>query len=270
MAATKTLALVLAKQDYRDTSLLVDFYTRDFGKIKGIVKGIRDGRERYGSTLEPFSLNEILFYKRKRGGDLHQVTQVELVDLYPAVREDLERLSYASYFIELMDELTEVEVADPEIFGLVTDLLAFLGSGASAKRAARIFEIKFFELLGLMPEIRVCVICRAEFPDQAFFSVKQGGIYCKACAAKAQQGRLTPGGFGGATVAATGVGIPVSRGTINFLEHARRAAVKDLYQVKVAQEVGEELEKVLRRFVDFHLQRKLNTVTFLEKMGFNS
>ena len=70
-------------------------------------------------------------------------------------------------------------------------------------------------------------------------------------------------------VAATGVGIPVSRGTINFFEHARRAAVKDLYQVKVAQEVGEELEKVLRRFVDFHLQRKLNSVTFLEKMGFN-
>lgn len=264
MAATKTLALVLAKQDYRDTSLLVDFYTREHGKVKGIVRGIRDGRERYGSTLEPFSLNEILFYKRKRGGDLHQVTQVELVDLFPDVREDLERLAYASYFIELMDELTEAEEADPEMFQLVLDLLAFLGTGASAKRAARIFEIKFFELLGLMPEIRSCVICRAEFPDPAFFSVKQGGIYCKACAAKA-----SAYGGQGAEVASTGVGIPVSRGTINFLEHARRASVKDLYQVKVAQEVGAELEKVLRRFVDFHLQRKLNSVTFLEKMGFD-
>ncbi len=268
MAATKTLALVLAKQDYRDTSLLVDFYTAEHGKVKGIVKGIRDGRERYGSTLEPFSLNEILFYKRKRGGDLHQVTQVELVDLYPAVREDLERLSYASYFIELMDELTEAEEADPEIFQLALDLLAFLGTGASAKRAARIFEIKFFELLGLMPEIKACVICRTELPDPAFFSVKQGGIYCKACAVKAQ-GSFPRNGYNGAEVASTGVGIPLSRGTINFLEHARRAPVKDLYRVKVAQEVGEELEKVLRRFVDFHLQKKLNTVVFLEKMGFN-
>lgn len=263
MAATKTLALVLAKQDYRDTSLLVDFYTQDHGKIKGIIKGVRDGRARYGSTLEPFSLNEILFYKRRRGGDLHQVTQVELVDLFPAVREDLERLSYASYIIELMDELTEAEEADPAIFQLALDLLAFLGSGASAKRAARIFEIKFFELLGLMPEIKACVICRAELPDPAFFSVKQGGIFCKNCVAKSRLEER------GESAASAGVGIPISRGTINFLEHARRVPVKELYHVKVSQEVGEQLEKVLRRFVDYHLQRKLNSILFLEKMGFN-
>ncbi len=265
MAATKTLALVLAKQDYRDTSLLVDFYTQEHGKVKGIVRGIRDGGHRYGSTLEPFSLNEIMFYKRKRGGDLHQVTQVELVDLFPAVREDLERLAYASYFIELIDELTESDDIQPEIFQLALDLLAFLSSGASAKRAARIFEIKFFELLGLMPEIKACVICRTELPEPAYFSVPQGGIFCKNCAVKSQGSART----GGAAVASTGVGIPVSRGAINFLEHARRAPVKDLYQVKVANEVGSELEKVLRRFVDFHLQRKLNSVTFMEKMGFH-
>lgn len=266
MAATKTLALVLSKQDYRDTSLLVDFYTREFGKVKGIVRGIRDGRERYGSTLEPFSLNEILFYKRKRGGDLHQVTQVELVDLFPPVREDLERLAYASYFIELVDELTEAEEAEPQVFELLLDLFAFLASGASPKRAARIFEIKFFELLGLMPEIRACVLCRTEFPDPAFFSVRQGGIYCRPCQAKAQS---VPSRGDNAAVASTGTGIPLSRGTINFLEHARRAEVRDLYQVKVSEGVGGELEKVLRRFVDFHLQRKLRSLTFLEKMGFD-
>ena len=261
MAATKTLALVLGKQDYRDTSLLVDFYTREHGKIKGIIKGIRDGRERYGSTLEPFSLNEILFYKRKRGGDLHQVTQVELVDLYPKVREDLETLSYASYFVELVDELTEVEVSEPEIFELMMDVLSFLAGGSSAKRAARIFEIKFFELLGLVPEFKYCVACRVEWPDPSFFSIPQGGIYCKSCAGRSQGDQ--------AMVVRMGTGIPVSRGTINFLEHVRRAQVKDLHHVKVAQEVGEQLEKILRRFVDFHLQKKLNSITFIEKMGFN-
>ena len=68
MSATKTLAFTLKTQDYRDTSLLGYFYTRDHGKVRGIVKGIRDTRARFGSTLEPFSLNEILFYKRRKGG----------------------------------------------------------------------------------------------------------------------------------------------------------------------------------------------------------
>ena len=254
MSATKTEAFILKTQDYRDTSLLVDFYTRDFGKVKGIVKGIRDARARYGSTLEPFSLNEILFYKRKRGGDLHQVTQVELIDLFPEVREDLERLSYASYFTELLNQLVEAEEPAPEIFDLVRDCLRFLTSGASAKRCARIFEIKLFEHLGLLPEIKACVICRvpAQELELAYFNVSLGGIQCKDCAAKK----------------GTGTSLPVSKGTLHFLGHVCRAEVKELQHVKVSQGVGEELEKILRRFTDFHLSNKLKSLVFMEKLGF--
>ncbi len=246
MSATKTQAFVLKTQDYRDTSLLATFYTRDHGKIRGIVKGIRDARARFSSTVEPFSLNEILFYKRKRGGDLHLVTQIDLENLFPEVRNDLERLSYASYFIDLLNEIVETEEPNPAIFDLLHDSLLFLSSGASCKRTARIFEVKLFELLGLMPEIKACVVCQADSPDPAYFNVSLGGIVCKTCSGSA--------------------GIPVSKGSLNFLEHVRRALFKDLHHVKVSQEVGEELEKMLRRFVDFHLSNKLKSVIFLEKM----
>jgi DNA repair protein RecO (recombination protein O) len=255
MAATKTDAFVLRTQDYRDTSLLCDFYTRDYGKIKGIVKGVRDGRSRYGSTLEPFSLNEILFYRRKRGGDLHQVTQIELISLFGEARQDLERLGYASYFTELLRELTEVEDSHPAIFDLMADSLRFLESGASPRRAARIFEIKFFELLGLMPEIRVCAVCQQKDPSPAYFNAALGGIHCGQCQERSARG-------GGASYL-------VSRGTLLFLEHVRRSAIPDLYNVKVSQEVGMELEKILRRFVDFHLSNKLKSLVFMEKMGYS-
>ena len=264
MSATKTLAFILKTQDYRDTSILGDFYTGDFGKIKGIVKGVRDARGRYGSTLEPFSLNEILFYKRKRGGDLHQVTQVELVNHFLKVREDIERLSYASYFIQLVNELVEVEQSGPEIFDLLNDSFRFLSSGASPKRCARIFELKLFGLLGLMPEIHACVSCQKDDPEPAYFNVSLGGIHCKNC--RTDQARLsTP--LKTEPSAVLGTSFPVSRGTLNFLEHVRRSEVKELRRVKVAQEVGEELEKILRRFVDFHLTNKLKSVVFMEKMG---
>jgi len=263
MSATKTQAFILKTQDYRDTSLLGHFYTRDFGKVRGIVRGIRDARARFGSTLEPFSLNEILFYKRRRGGDLHQVTQVDLIDDFTGVRGDLERLGYASYFIELVNELTEPEDPNQEIFDLLKDSLRFLTSGASAKRAARIFEVKLLENLGLMPEIVSCVVCRADSPDPAFFNVALGGIRCKTCS----QSRLAVATGRLADEQSAVVGVPVSKGTLNFLQHVQRAAVNDLYKVKVAQEVGGELEKILRRFVDFHLSNKLKSVIFMEKMG---
>ena len=249
MSATKTQAFALKTQDYRDTSLLATFYTRDHGKIRGIVKGIRGARAGFGGTVEPFSLNEILFYQRKRGGDLHLVTQIDLENIFSEVRNDLERLSYASYFIDLLNELVETEDPNPPLFDLLQDSLLFLSSGASPKRCARVFEVKLLELLGLMPEIKVCVICQTPDPDPAYFNVGFGGIHCKHCAPEKRS-----------------VSIPVSRGALHFCEHVRRAPVKDLYRVKVSQEVGEELEKILRRFVDFHLSNKLKSVTFLEKM----
>ena len=226
MSATKNPAFVLKTQDYRDTSVLGDFYTRDHGRIRGIVKGIRDTRARFGSTLEPFSLNEILFYKRKRGGDLHLVTQVDMADEFPSVRGDLERLGTASYCLELLSELVEPEEPEPRIFELLRDTLLFLSSGASCRRAARIFEVKLLDLLGLMPDVNHW----QDVPAPA--------------------------------------NMPFSKGTLNFLEHARRQPVKSLYSVKVSQEVGEELEKVLRRFTDYHLSHKLKTLIFMEKMGY--
>lgn len=253
MSASKTLAFVLKTQDYRDTSLLGDFYTRDFGRIRGVVKGVRDSRARFGSTLEPFSLNEILFYRRRRGGDLHLVTHVELIDLFPSVREDLERLSTASYCIELLSELVEAESDGAEIFDLLRDTLRFLGSGASPRRAARIFEVKLLDLLGMMPEVKSCVRCRAESPEPAFFNPVFGGIVCQNCRK---------------SVAGDGSGLSVSPGTLNFLDHVRRAPLAELGRVKVVREVGEETERVLRRFTDFHLSHRLKTLVFMEKMGF--
>lgn len=258
MSATKTLAFVLKTQDYRDTSLLVDLYTREHGRVRGIVKGIRDARARFGSTLEPFSLNEILFYKKKRSGDLHLVTQVELVDDFPKVREDLERLATASYCVELLSELVEPEESELQIFELLKDELLFLSSGASAKRGARIFEVKLLDILGLMPEIKNCVICRAPAQEPIYFSSAIGGIHCKDCLLRGETGPPRLQG---------GVSLSVSKGTLLFLDRAQRTALKDLVQVKVSQEVGKELEKLLRRFTDFHLSHKLKSLTFMEKIS---
>ena len=251
MSAIKTEAFILKTQDYRDTSLLATFYTRDYGKLRAIVKGVRDTRGRFGSTLEPFSLNEILFYRRKRGGDLHHATQVDLVREFGDIRSDLERLSYACYFTDLLNELTEIEDANERIFELMNDALDFMGNGASPRRTARIFEVKLLELLGFMPEIKNCVICQVGTPERAFFNIPMGGVVCAKC-------RTGNAGF------------PVSRGTLSFVEHAQRTPLPNMTQVKVSQEVGAELEKTLRRFVDYHLHNKLKSVVFLEKMGFAS
>ena len=203
MAADKTLAYVIRTQDYRDTSLLATFYTLGHGKVKAILKGGRDARFRMGSTLEPFSLNEILIYRRRRGGDLHMVTGADLVDRFEPVRRDLEKLGTASYFMELLDQMAESE-AHPEVFYLVSDALNFLADGHSPRRTARIFEVKLLTALGFMPELGQCVRCGAKDFEEIYFAVGSGGIVCGHC--RAAESPL----------------VMIPKGVISFLEQAMK------------------------------------------------
>ena len=61
MSIERSKAIVLKNQDLRETSVLATFFTKDFGKISGIMKGIRGTFNQTNNSLELFSLSEIIF-----------------------------------------------------------------------------------------------------------------------------------------------------------------------------------------------------------------
>src|SRR3989338_4787948 len=142
MAIQTTEAVVLNRRDFRETSILATFYSKDFGKIKGILKGIRGDRSRYGSSSELFGLNKIVFYEK---------TQSDLVDGLFGIRKDLSAIAYATYFVELVDELTEPAEKNEAIFELLIGCLRLLAKGMEPTKIARIFEIRLLTLLGFGP-----------------------------------------------------------------------------------------------------------------------
>ena len=91
MSIHKTEAIVLRRMDFRETSLIVDFYTRDFGKLSGILKGIRLEPDKFASTVEISSYNDIIFYK-KINTTLHLVSACDLKDKFFKIRDSVRRL----------------------------------------------------------------------------------------------------------------------------------------------------------------------------------
>ncbi len=248
MAAIKTLAFVVKTQDYRDTSLLATFYTRDMGKLKAVVKGGRDGRYRYGSTLEPFSLNEILVHRRRRG-DLHLVTGAELLEGYGSIRADLERLGLAVYFLELIDQLIDDGEPHVEVFSLLEESLHHLGTSEDPRLVCRIFEIGLIGHLGLMPELARCVRCGSPSTAPIYFSVPSGGVLCDPCRRKGGEYAFL-----------------VPRGVSDFLDRARKEKFAFSSGAALEPAVLGKVEKILRPFIDFHLHHKPRSLIFLEKI----
>ena len=246
MAIQKTEGILLRRQDLRETSLILTFYTRDFGKIKGIVRGVRGPRSACGgANMEIFALDEVVFYERRRG-DIFTISQCDLIDFFAPVRGSLDKLAYASYFVELIDSVTALGDKNPEAFDLLLNSLKLLTGDCSTKRVARIFEIKLLHLLGLMPSFDECAGCGGPVDSAAKFSLRHGGLICRKCFQSDRDAR------------------PILQGTVNFIEHIRPLPFERVARVKVASEVGHELERVLRKFLDFHIERRLKSVQFLK------
>ena len=248
MAIQKSEGIVLRRQDLRETSLILTFYTRDFGKMKGIARGVRGSRAQYGGgALELFVLDEIVFYERKTS-DLYTVSQCDLLEYFNPIRESLDKLSYATYIVELLDSVTALADKNGEVFELVLNSLRLMAGEASAKRVARIFEIKLLSLLGLMPSLDLCVTC-GKRPDGGFkFSLRHGGLVCKNC------------------LESDRAALAILPGTAKFIEHIRSLPFEKVARIKVAREVGKELEVILRKFLDYHIERRLKTVEFLREI----
>ena len=91
MPIHKADAIVLNKRDFRETSLIVDFFSRDFGRICGLLKGIRTEPAKFATNLELFSLNEVIFYSG-RSSTLHLVSQADIKDNFTALRQSIAKI----------------------------------------------------------------------------------------------------------------------------------------------------------------------------------
>ena len=72
-----TQGIVLKSFDYRETSKIATFFTKDHGKVKGVLKGIRKDSKKFGSHIDKFSVNDIVYYRYSRS-DLHLISQCDL------------------------------------------------------------------------------------------------------------------------------------------------------------------------------------------------
>jgi DNA repair protein RecO (recombination protein O) len=150
MAIQKTEAILLKKRDLRETSLILTFFTRDFGKVNGVLKGARGSRARSNANPLFFSLDQIVFYEKKKS-DLFIVSQCEAQQIFLNVLKDWDRAAVAYYILELVDVFTEPGMSMEDIFeGLLCSLMS-LNSDKEPGDAARLFEVKFLMALGLWP-----------------------------------------------------------------------------------------------------------------------
>ena len=175
----KTEAVILRTRPFRSSSLIVTFFTKEFGKIQGIAKGIHREGERRGAEFELFTHLEILFYEKKRS-DLHLISETSILDSHASLRGSLESLLDAAFFCELTEELTETHDPHPRLFELLQVCFRYLNV-LPAVKLRNLFELKLLNEVGWQPHLDHCLKCAGMIPETGFFSIREGGMLCANC-----------------------------------------------------------------------------------------
>ena len=177
MALYRDEAVVLRSWKLGEADRIVSLHTRGHGKVRGVAKGVRRTRSKFGARLEPTTHVAVQLYRGR--GELDTITQVELIDRFPSLRSDPARFARASAMLEAVDQLAQDREPDGGRHLMLTRALATLDRHESPLVVAGFF-LKLLAHEGVQPELDTCVSCGATEPIVAIDFV-EGGVLCRSC-----------------------------------------------------------------------------------------
>ena len=170
-------AVVLRTWPFQEADLIVSFFTRDFGRMKGTAKGALKSRRRFGGALEPMTIVRAWFAERPRQ-DLVRLDQLEVIRSPLSTAVDQTRLTVLSFFAELLDQILPEHDPQDAVFRLLVSVLEHT-TVEQPWMPLTYFQLWMTRLMGLLPDMTRCTACGEPLqPSEVWFSGHADGLFC--------------------------------------------------------------------------------------------
>ncbi|HEY7337062.1 MAG TPA: DNA repair protein RecO [Bryobacteraceae bacterium] len=154
MPARVSETFVLRTYPFREADLIVSFFTRDGGKLRGIARRARRPKSAFGSGLERLSHVRMSYYQRENA-ELANLSGCELIESQFALQSDYVRAVALDYFTEVAEQLLPPHETNEKFFRLLAAVLEHLRQGGEVWSAVAYFTLWAVRLSGVFPELRV-------------------------------------------------------------------------------------------------------------------
>lgn len=182
MSLFRDKGVVLRSYRLGEADRIVVFLTERHGKVRAVAKGVRKTNSKFGARLEPLTHVDLLLWQGR--SDLDIVNQVEVVDAYRPIREDLNKVPRGMALLEVADQLAQERHPDPALYTMLTGALRALANpspDADPTLVAPSFFLKALVLEGGGPILDECANCGQSEPavELVAFDIVAGGTLCR-------------------------------------------------------------------------------------------
>ena len=273
MSFTRTEAIVIKAINLREADKIITFFSKDYGKIQGIAKGIRKIHTKYSGKLELFTRVNVIFFQKTEplhsGGfpekhPLLRITQADTVEMFPQLTTDFHKIIGASYIAEFLNKVfEEYDTTHTSAYVLVCNALRALANAQNIRNILPAFEVNLLAQLGYAPVLDSCTNCQrvrtktldtesdmlSTSPENLLgFNFSTGGVLCQNCK------RLKKGT------------LDVHPQTINLLQQFLDTPIMKVEQISCHSQFHQEMKIILRGHIQYHLGIALKTDTFVQKL----
>jgi len=212
--------------------------------VGAIAKGVRRPESKLGPSLELYGHVDLLLARGR--GELDVVAQVERVPGY-RIEGDVERMAHAALIAELAERVCEDRHPVDGVYDLAVMAMEELARESDPRRASAWFLLSALDLLGYAPQLMSCASCEKPLAAKpAAFSAEAGGFLCDQCALPAMD--------------------QVPLATIKVLRLMASGDLATYRRLKLDDKLMASLEGVLHTQLEYHLDRRLKSLAFLNTM----
>src|SRR5262249_48320846 len=170
-------ALILRTYPFHEADLLVTFFTRAEGKLRGVAKAAKRSKRRFGGALELLTY-VVAHWEEKEKQELVRLDSCDIIASPLASELTYPRTVALSYVAEVVDQLLPDREPSDDVFRLALSVVKSLESGP-VWMPLTYFDLWIVRLIGLLPDLSHCTACGATLNGhRAYFHALADGLLC--------------------------------------------------------------------------------------------
>ena len=251
MAVLSSEAVILRTWPVHEADLIVSFFTRDYGRMRGVAKAALKSRKRFGGALEPMTVARAWFAEKPRQ-ELVRLDQLEILRSPLAGPVDHARMAVLSFYAEVLDEALPEHDPQDAVFRLLLSVLeqtaAVEPEAAQPWMALTYFSLWMTRLMGLLPDIGHCIACgEALQAAEVSYSSHNDGLFCG--------------------LHRNGSAQALSADSWQLAQRMLKAPASAFAAEPWTRKRGQDLRRFTLQTLERHLEKKLRTAEALARLG---
>ena len=225
----RTQGVVLRVKNRNEADRLLTVFSPDLGKIMVLARGCRKPKSRFLAISQLFCYGELILQPYR---EIYILNQADVKNSFYDIRNDMDRLSCATYIANLTEEVLTTGENNSHLFSLLLHGLSYLSYGErNPLETTLIYELKLMELIGYKPDVNLP-------PNLGKFA-------------------------GGRNYEMLDESIPIHKETAEVIQGVLESDLNQVQEISISEKVRQELNKVLPLYIQQKLDIKISSRSFL-------